>query len=1820
MNDWSFFDKYNQISPAAKSLNEFGEKKKKKKKTPFLDTINYSTNLNIGDNGSQISSGIQKAIQWYAQKHYGRNATQKDITTMLQNKDYANKVLSEYKFHQSPVTTKIKTYANSFVNNITHGLKSFFNDNRLVLPIFGGNWHDFTNALLEKTSETAGAVALAYSAVTAADAIGTLRKSIIGETNDNVKIVQDALKEKGYNIKVTPKNIDEIGQKLFGDKINLSTMERVKDAVGEHFTSGNKVIDAIRRLQNMKKAFPEGTYRLSFKDMAQGYIARLPYLEYSPIPHTSKDLEKRAQIRTEINANLTKKYGVPRYVQDEDAYLSHLVNNPRFELYLEKSGLTKDEFISIAKAKLGLTPDDINSQYYLYKGFLGSSPSESVLDVPSISIPVKKQIIATMNDKIVGMVNGMSQQEFARAVRALTPSMQKIATENNVFAVAARDFIAQLGTPAKVEKTYEAIKKHQFSTANKQMQTITLYRADTGMGAFPHVTYATGYPEIAKTYGAKVQKLSVNIPENQILHITYKVPTKAAYDFHDVVVGDRKIDFQRISPEDKEYLLKKGYKAIDVTKINLDGTSQPHYEVVLLDKSLIKNSTPIKVASGKTMIQRYHSAVSTDVLGEPDYNELNNVKQSPEETYNILKKDTDKIYKTIKDIKAKWQNKKINNIEARKVVTEQLQILKKIKAINPYPKDEKINKVLNEAEQDLKTVLKHIPVKNTISAQSQPIKRVTPTRERGNFYDYEPASLVYLKKGSQLIDKANSLYTVKDIQKTSNFSDWKITLEDQTGKVMEKSGLWVAKYLADTSMPKIKTEQPKVSTPAQNEAPEKVPKTEEPAINTQKPQANSQPEENSNSKQKAQNEYSSNGQRIPTEKLPPKKKLIEELGLNQSGLNDSFYEAVKKMDLAKNLQAFDTRYTNLHLILSSKYFKPYLQEDIARLVDEDRSTYALKENLYNKKITTKDAINKVLIMWHEVKRIASLYRQHGALSVENAKKLPELKAGMSVSSKDVGKTYRVGSWVGKLVEFDNMYGIQAEYKLENGKLVKDVSWIPVYPKNKRNKPGYMSLDLGSDIIDSLKELFHPEKQSEKDLAYNTLNAIRKLEIGANLAKRLAVKTRDSLLKRIGKPNKVFLKIVDDWLDQPDKFQELYDTLPEEYKELGILIKQTYKRLGEYAKENDILEELRDNYTMHIYKDNESILAKQLFPSGGKLGTKFRYARARVYATKEEAVAHGLHPIDNPILKIAIYTQQLFLTLNNKEFIQQLLPSLVDKETGLPAVMKRPRSSDKEALSIYNNIYEELQNRNLSQWMWLKSEDDTNLMVKIPLKAHPKVAQIINSYTKPHLPPHGFVKYYLAIRALVKRSIFFNPLIHGVNIEGVRTAIWAATNPFMKRPKLNEQQLNSMERYAINSGMVLGGYSKQIMYDLVKEMKPDQNIVTSLISDAMKMNDTLLWDIMVPHAQLSSFYRLTTMIKKAHPEWSKEKIGKYAADALNPFYGTMPDSWFPEIARNLGSVGFLAFKWTASNIDLIVKSLTFGKRGLGTGTMDNDEKRFIGKLNIAYFFASLFMLLIAVNVSQLGLEAARNKLIDLGVIKGDKVKLHTTFQNEIERNVLNIFSVDSGTKNPKGQEQYYSFPLFRWIRDVFAWATSPRQTVVNKAEPLLKTTLEFLFNYSTWQHKPIVPEGYSTIEGLKKYVAYGLEALTPSQYFMPKNNAMETILPFFGAWVSSGAKGGKYTTLYYKYLNEKEAKNDTIDQQIDKLLSQNKITEAENLMVSSGRYRTRRAIIDRILNYKIPIRRALMDKNYLRWLLSKGYTLDEIKKEYNKELKEANLTP
>ena len=1787
MNDWSFFDKYNQISPAAKSLNEFGEKKKKKKKTPFLDTINYPTTQPASVDGAGY---LGKASQEFTQKTLS-NPTMGELG-YLQQESPAFKYSREFtKIITSLPKSKQAEFAQAqtwWFNKLSNEINKWFNKH-IPHPSVK------TQQIANKVSDIAGAIAIPfmiaegiYSGVLTTESFMDFK----GSTNPIMKV------------------LGKTGQFVYNKHIQLTQLENLANDYRSALNTFKKLgqqpnIDGYRNL--IKSYHP---------DINPGYeeLAQQINNAYATIEQVNR-LKKAVGLSVRILSNFVK-------------------TNPQLAL--------KE------------LPDSIGT-----------------LTKNTIDVINKLQKVDPATQRVFG-AKPLTLDKFIQNADKYAPKL----TTDFVFSI--NDLKQALPTKPTVTPTI-----HE--------QKLTLYRANTGMGAFPHVTYATGYPEIAKTYGAKVQKLSVNIPENQILHITYKVPTKAAYDFHDVVVGDRKIDFQRISPEDKEYLLKKGYKAIDVTKINLDGTSQPHYEVVLLDKSLIKNSTPIKVASGKTMIQRYHSAVSADVLGEPDYNELNNVKQSPEETYNILKKDTDKIYKTIKYIKAKWQNKKINNIEARKVVTEQLQILKKIKAINPYPKDEKINKVLNEAEQDLKTVLKHIPVKNTISAQSQPIKKATLPNEKRNFYDYEPASLVYLKKGSQLIDKANSLYTVKDIQKTSNFSDWKITLEDQTGKVIEKSGLWVAKYLADTSMPKIKTEQPGhhsltknrksrvkkeviylEGVPISPRSPyykdirifkvrrqtgqisdeqwkEKIinkylplikqenemmkdskgwlPKEgtnssldKKPATNTQKPQPNDQPRENSNSKQKAQNENSLSRQRIPTEELPPKKKLIEELGLNKSGLNDSFYKAVKKMDLAKNLQAFDTRYTNLYLILTSKYFEPYLKGDILALVRDDRSAYELESKLYNNQMTTEDAVDEVLQMWHEVKRIASLYKQHGAISVKDAKKLPELKAGMVVSSKDVGKTYRVGSWVGKLVEFDNMYGIQAEYKLENGKLVKDVSWIPVYPKNKRNKPGYMSLDLGSDIIDSLKELFHPEKQSEKDLAYNTLNAIRKLEIGANLAKRLAVKTRDSLLKRIGKPNKVFLKIVDDWLDQPDKFQELYDTLPEEYKELGILIKQTYKRLGEYAKENDILEELRDNYTMHIYKDNESILAKQLFPSGGKLGTKFRYARARVYATKEEAVAHGLHPIDNPILKIAIYTQQLFLTLNNKEFIQQLLPSLVDKETGLPAVMKRPRSSDKEALSIYNNVYEELQNRNLSQWMWLKSEDDTNLMVKIPLKAHPKVAQIINSYTKPHLPPHGFVKYYLAIRALVKRSIFFNPLIHGVNIEGVRTAIWAATNPFMKRPKLNEQQLNSMERYAINSGMVLGGYSKQIMYDLVKEMKPDQNIVTSLISDVMKMNDTLLWDIMVPHAQLSSFYRLTTMIKKAHPEWSKEKIGKYAADALNPFYGTMPDSWFPEIARNLGSVGFLAFKWTASNIDLIVKSLTFGKRGLGTGTMDNDEKRFIGKLNIAYFFASLFMLLIAVNVSQLGLEAARNKLIDLGVIKGDKVKLHTTFQNEIERNVLNIFSVDSGTKNPKGQEQYYSFPLFRWIRDVFAWATSPRQTVVNKAEPLLKTTLEFLFNYSTWQHKPIVPKGYSTIEGLKKYVAYGLEALTPSQYFMPKNNAMETILPFFGAWVSSGAKGGKYTTLYYKYLNEKEAKNDTIDQQIDKLLSQNKITEAENLMVSSGRYRTRRAIIDRILNYKIPIRRALMDKNYLRWLLSQGYTLNEIKKEYNKELKEANLTP
>ena len=771
-----------------------------------------------------------------------------------------------------------------------------------------------------------------------------------------------------------------------------------------------------------------------------------------------------------------------------------------------------------------------------------------------------------------------------------------------------------------------------------------------------------------------------------------------------------------------------------------------------------------------------------------------------------------------------------------------------------------------------------------------------------------------------------------------------------------------------------------------------------------------------------------------------------------------------------------------------------------------------------------------------------------------------------------------------------------------------------FGKHKEHRKGYMSLNIADEMLNTFKLIFQ-RQATEPDLQKNVMLTIRSLEKMKNLSKVVAETYYQKLHSIIGKKaNPKFLKVVDDYLDNPDKYAVAFHVLPKEYKTLAATIKYEFEELAGMAKSFGILETVKENYTPYLYLNKDELFMRQITTLGGKLGTSFKMAKKRKFNTKDEAREAGLQTLDDPILKIQIYVKQMFDTVANRLFIDEL--KKLKTKDGLPAVMAKPKSGDRDAIYTFNHVYVTLEDRQLSSLMFVPASDGKGILVRVPLRAHPEIANLINGYFKPHYAYSVPKRVYLSLRGMVKRGIFFNPLIHGINMIGVKLAIATFGNPFSRLTKENYQKY---EDWAIQSGMVVSGYSNQILYrmlDAATQNKPKS--FQYYISRVLRWNDWLLWDKIVPSAQVGSFYQITKILKEAHPEWDKNKIGKYAADFLNPLYGTMPESWFPEIMREVGSVLFLAFKWTASNLDLIVKSGT-GGRGLGSITMDKRERRWVWKMNLAYLLRSLALLFIGANLLQLSVLKAKHELYKKGILKED-TDVHSTFDNELSKNPLNLFAVTFGNKDVTGAEEYYSFPLFRWARDVVAWFASPRQTFINKMEPLLKTSIELVTNYSTWRHTELWQKGEQPLDAIENTLLYVVESITPSTYITSESRGIARTLPFLGMWVSHGAKGGDIQTLYYQYLSRKRAHNAVLDRKIDKLLKQGDIDGAIILMKNSKRYTTNRAIMYRILEFKVPIISAVKDKQFQRFLIQNGYTLESLRKEYYKELKEAHIKP
>jgi len=771
----------------------------------------------------------------------------------------------------------------------------------------------------------------------------------------------------------------------------------------------------------------------------------------------------------------------------------------------------------------------------------------------------------------------------------------------------------------------------------------------------------------------------------------------------------------------------------------------------------------------------------------------------------------------------------------------------------------------------------------------------------------------------------------------------------------------------------------------------------------------------------------------------------------------------------------------------------------------------------------------------------------------------------------------------------------------------------------QERKGSVTVPSVGEVSNKVKQFFNNVKQMIYPTISNATRDYEELQEEWRIAINKGIYQAEQIandLRKLGN-DKNLLKTVDDWLDNPQEYETKFVELPQSYQQIGDEIKDIYKRAGEIAKDAGIMDTLIENYTPHIYSDDPTKVFKSLYPKGGKLGKKFSFAIGRSIPTKDEARKLGLHPIEDPILKLQIYLTQLHRTIANNRFLEQLIKT--PSEYGLPLVSARPKK--KGQLIIWNNVYKPINVPAFKKWAYIgEDKNGKTLLAETNLKAHPDIAPLINEMFAPYQPMNKWLQLYTEARGIVKRALLINPIYHTWNLL---TVYLTETNFNPKAlAKLFGSIPKDVEERAVNAGLEISKYSNSLREQLNQELRKTNitplDYALSPITKIEELSDKVLWDILVPRFQIFTFDVLTKKVKQQHPNWTQGQVDGVVADTLNILYGTVPQTWISSVAKKYGPIAALAYRWNIAVFDPLVSATTGGGRGVGTRTFPEWERKFIGSHMRWFVFKSLFAFYVLANLTQAIGIAVVNKLKEKGIIQGDPEPIHFMFDNESGHK----FQLDFGLRADDGSKEYVYFPLFKNVQDWIGMIIHPAKTIWNKMEPMLKTAFEAIANYSVGRQQKIVPEGAVWWQDIIDRLGYVLNQLTPSSYYTENKGQAKTpeewILPLLGMWVSRGSPGGEVEKAMFQFLDQEKTQGSDFDKQVNKLLQQGKAAEAVNLMRENGY--SDKQIANRLLKFKMPVMyywsELSNDKKvkFLQFLKDKyQMTTDDIRKEIEREI-------
>jgi len=505
--------------------------------------------------------------------------------------------------------------------------------------------------------------------------------------------------------------------------------------------------------------------------------------------------------------------------------------------------------------------------------------------------------------------------------------------------------------------------------------------------------------------------------------------------------------------------------------------------------------------------------------------------------------------------------------------------------------------------------------------------------------------------------------------------------------------------------------------------------------------------------------------------------------------------------------------------------------------------------------------------------------------------------------------------------------------------------------------------------------------------------------------------------------------------------------------------------------------------------------------------------------------------------------------------------------------------------------------------------------KVKTAAPKEIANYLDDMLNPWVPESRVGYAIDMLNNVVKRTIMFNPIIHGQNIFTValtegNLSPANAIGILQKGHNIRKWD-KELLRKGIQNGLNFDTRGTSEVYSRLKDVEGISEWLKP-IAKIEEWNDKILWDGIAKNTAVGVWdLNVQHLIKQGYSE--KEAM-RAAASYTNTLTGLLPQEWYTSAQSSIGRYMFFARDWTASNLRILsgamgVSESTMVLRAFRHTGLTEREVEAVKPLFKKHLAKGVFGLYTFTDMLQWGMT-----------------KLWDEKPQHIWENPEDFKGyAKSGLKNNRGVDMYVMPPWFRYIHDIVNWnpiTGKPVETFINKLNPLFKNITEALINYHLHFNKPLVEEGAPTWDNIAKR-AYHVFAVLPEEHLLGLEGTprirtwQEKAIVATGTWMKSGPSvnfnsfdnltgvdklqlmskmntdevakifesqitkqpiEGNAALKIIRYKQKKEYERGEKDYKMEELLQRGNLVGAMEWAIESERYREGKALWERVLPY------------------------------------------